>query len=171
MHFSLLKVCCRKQKHLEKWISFKYSLYSVFLRGINRHPMWLTIIFLHSPDTVDYIKWKNLHFLHLNFCSRKQNTGKWITCKCSMCSVLLRGINMDPMCIKFTFLNSPGIGNYKNLMNLPFLPLKFCCIKQKYTDKGFACKYSMDSVILTVINRRRMCKKCMFLKSPNIESY
>ena len=49
LHFLLLlNFCSRKPKNLEKRITFKYSMYSVLLRAINRHQMCIKIIFWQS---------------------------------------------------------------------------------------------------------------------------
>ena len=55
-YFLLLNFCSVKQKYLEKRIFFKYSMYSVQLLGINRHPMCIKTIFLNSPNKGGYVR-------------------------------------------------------------------------------------------------------------------
>ena len=172
LQFLLLNFCSRMPKFLEKWITFMYSMYSVFLRGINMRPMCIKIIFLHSPNEGDYIKIINLLFFHLNFCSKKQKyVEKRTTLKYSMYSVFLRAINRRPKFIEKIFLPSPNKGNYIKIINLHFYLLNFCSKKQKYVEKRTTLKYSMYSVFLRGINRRPMCIKIIFLHSPNEGDY
>ena len=171
LHF-FLNFCSKKQKYVEKRTTFKYSMYSVPLRGINRCPNCIKIIFLHSPNEGDYIKIINLHFFLLNFCSKKQKyVEKRTTLKYSMYSVFLRDINRRPMCIKIIFLHSPNEGDYIKIINLHFFLLNFCSKKQKYVEKRTTLKYSMYSVFLRGINRRPMCIKIIFLHSLNEGDY
>ena len=149
--FHIIKLCCRKQKYLQKRNTFKYSMYSVLLTGINRHPMCVKVIFFNSAFIGAYNKILNLHFRLLNFCCRKQKyLEKRITFKCSMDSVLLTGSNRHPIGLKNIFLNSPYIGGYRKPINLPFHILKFCCRKQKHLEKRNTLKYSMYSIMLRV---------------------
>ena len=131
-----LYFCSRKQKYLDKRITFKYSMYSILLKSINGHPMFVKIIFSNSPNKGGYVKPVYLHF-SLNFCSRKQNyLEKRITFKYSMYSVILRGINRPPKCTKIMFLNSPNLRGYIKSINLRFQFLKFCFRNQNNSRNG-----------------------------------
>ena len=108
LHLLVLNFCSRKQKYLEKWKTFIFSMYSVNLCGINSCPMCTKTMFSKFSDIRNYIKLLNSHILELNFCSRKSKyMEKWNTFWSSMYSVVLRGINLSPMCIKKMFLNFP----------------------------------------------------------------
>ena len=47
LHFFSLNFCSRKQKYLEKRVTFKYSMSSVNLSDMNRHRMCINFFFEH----------------------------------------------------------------------------------------------------------------------------
>ena len=62
LHFFLLNFCSKKQKYVEKRTTFKYSMCSVPLSGINRHPISTKIAFLNFSNKRGYLKSINLQY-------------------------------------------------------------------------------------------------------------
>ena len=149
-----------------------FAMYSAILSGINSCPMCIKGMFSKFPDKRNYIKLLNWHILELNICSRKSKyLEKWNFVQSSMYSVILRGINMSPMCIKKLFSNFPNAGNYIKLANLKFLFLKFCSIS-KYTWRNEILSYILCILWSWGVQKMStMCMKNIFWNSPDIGHY
>ena len=72
---------------------------------------------------------------------------------------------------KKIFLNSFVERDYIKIINLHFLLLNFCSMKQKYLEKRTNFKYSKYSVHLSGMKRHLMYKKIIFLNSLNKVGY